>query len=386
VASRQQVKLMDAATAEEVLTLRGRAQLASNSHGFNPRVRFRPDGRSLLAICDDTSYKLAEWSIAGDSAAEAEARLRVVRRRAVDRHLADADILVWKGEPTWRRRAALDHLEQAARIGLESPWEFLRRAEILALLDLPERADEDVERAVALAPGDDAIPARAALIHAVRGRFREAARWYSRMSSRPSALFSIDSLRHAQALMLAGERDRYRWLCEESVRRFEAKEWSGAGDMAVYLTLEPVPVIDAGRLVRIARHESEAASAGREAWKRSWGTIDLGAAHVRAGDLAQAEACFREAIARPLSDHDRACCDGWLAIALWHQGRREEAKACFDRIDHFVRARLPGGRPELEHRPPDELDPWSWWHVIIIWREAHALLLHDAFPADPFAR
>ena len=48
VASRQQVKLVDTETAEEVLTLRGRDQLVPDTNGFNPRVRFSPDGRGLL--------------------------------------------------------------------------------------------------------------------------------------------------------------------------------------------------------------------------------------------------------------------------------------------------------------------------------------------------
>ena len=350
VASRQQVKLMDAATAEEVLALRGRAQLVSNTHGFNPRVRFRPDGRSLLAICDDTWDKLAEWLITGDTAGEAEARLRVVRRRAVGRHLAVADHLVRKGEPTWRRRPALDHLEQAARIGLESPWELLWSAEILALLDLPGRADEDVERAVALAPGDDAIAARAALIHGGRGRFREAARWYARMSSQPSALFCSDSLWHAQALVLAGEHDRYRWLCEESVRRSEAEGWPQPRDVPEIITLEPVPTIDAGELVRIARRRYETRPVGHGARQPMWAAMDLGTAYVRAGDPARAEAYFREAMALATAEAERIGGDGLLAIALCHRGQREEAKACFDRIDHFVRA--PPGRPSRPRASP----------------------------------
>ena len=137
VASRQQVKLMDTETAEEVLTLRGRAQLLPNTHGFNPRVRFSPDGRSLFAICDDWSDTLAVWS-----SSPGQRR----RDRGADPHGPPS-----RGRPAPRpgrkalvgtagreRHIALDHLDHAGRIGLESPEEFLKRAAILADLDLWE--------------------------------------------------------------------------------------------------------------------------------------------------------------------------------------------------------------------------------------------------------
>ena len=44
IASRQQVKLMDAETADEVLTLRGWAQLEAQQSRLQSRVRFSPDG------------------------------------------------------------------------------------------------------------------------------------------------------------------------------------------------------------------------------------------------------------------------------------------------------------------------------------------------------
>ena len=140
VASRQQVKLMDTETAEEVLTLRGRAQLVSNTHGFNPRVRFSPDGRELAAICDDSSDLVAVWTSLQDMPANSEARDRMARRRAVARHLARGRRARLGGSRR-HRRIVLDHLDHAGRIGLESPEEFLTRAAILSDLDLWEQAD-----------------------------------------------------------------------------------------------------------------------------------------------------------------------------------------------------------------------------------------------------
>ncbi len=79
---------MDTETAEEVLTLRGRAQLVSNNHGFNPRVRFSPDGRELLAICDDWTDLMAMWSSVPDAPANsprATAWPAVARSRGTSR-------------------------------------------------------------------------------------------------------------------------------------------------------------------------------------------------------------------------------------------------------------------------------------------------------------
>jgi Tfp pilus assembly protein PilF len=373
---------MDTETAEEVLTLRCRGQLASHTHGFNPRVRFSPDGRSLLAICYDEPSGLAEWSIDRDLVS----RLRTARRRAVGRHLAVAAEAIGKSETAWQRRAAPGQLELAGRIGLESPREYLIRAEQFDRLSLWRRADDDLEQAAALAPGDDEITAQAAFLCAYRGRFRRAGMWYDRMSGLPSVFFSGEWGYHAISLVLAGDHVRYRRFSEELLRRRQVNEWTDPSGGVIYSTLESVPSVNAGEWVRIARSEYDAASADKDASRRFRAGFALGAALVRAGDPARAEPPFREAMALVPEGPSREQCHAWLAIALLHQGRRDEAKTWFDRADRFVRAHLPGGRPELEHRPPDGLHTWDWWHLIIVWREAQVLLLDGAFPADPFAR
>ncbi len=383
VASRQQVKLLDTETAEEVLTLRGRGQRAPNTNGFNPRVRFSPDGRNLLALCCYGGEALAEWSITPEGPGEPAARLRMARRRAVARHVASAEALARTGGAG--RGFALKHLDHAIRAGLESPRGFLLRAEICAGLGLWDRFDDDMARAAALVPGDDAILTRAALMHADRGRFREAGRWYARLSSRPGA-FSGDWWRHGQALVLAGDHDRYRRYCEECVRSAEVPDGSAPHDMVIYTTLEPVPALDAEMLVRFARRVYDSVAAGPDPHWRHWAPFALGTAYVRAGDPARAEAFFREAREHAETELNRVHGEAWLAIALWHQGRRREAKAEFDRADRYVRAQLSGGRPDVQHRPPARWGAWDWWYLIIAWREAQGLLLDGAFPADAFAR
>jgi hypothetical protein len=156
--------------------------------------------------------------------------------------------------------------------------------------------------------------------------------------------------------------------------------------LAYLIALEPVSGIDAGTRIRIAQREYDIASAGTDESRRFWARLALGAAHVRAGAPARAEPIFREAIAHPPDEVLRALVAAWLAVATWHEGRRDEAKTWFDRADHLVRERIPGVRPELEHRSPAGVIMLDWYRLLIAWREVRTLLLDGDFPADPFAR
>src|SRR5205823_2236109 len=90
VASRQMIKLLDAASGEEVLILRGFAHLNPDTNGFNPRVRFSPDGRRIAAVCHDYRAPLSIWSVE-DGASGPEARRQAADRRALATHLDGAE-------------------------------------------------------------------------------------------------------------------------------------------------------------------------------------------------------------------------------------------------------------------------------------------------------
>ena len=375
---------MDTETAEEVLTLRGRAQLVSNTHMFNPRVRFSPDGRSLLAICDDRPHSLAVWSIPEDTSDETTS-IRMARRRAVARHLDVAGGLSVK-TGTEPRRIALDHLELAGRIGLESPQEFLTRARIFADLDLVDRAQDDLLKAAALAPGSRKIPTQAAFILGSIGRFRLAGLWYARVSDWSGGELIGDVIEHAVFLVLAGDHAGYRRFCAERERTADLSRspWYGATFMAYRSGLEPGSAIDPDLRIRFARRGLDLVLKGNNPVGRTWALLALGSAYLRAGDLARAEPLFLEAVSMAPDGPLRALGAAWMAIALWHQGRRDEAKVWFDRADRFLRARVPGGRPEVEHRPPSVPIFCDWWHLLVAWREAQGLILDGDFPTDPF--
>ena len=136
---------MDTETAEEVLTLRGRRQLVSNTNGFNPRVRFSPDGRELVAACHDVSDVLAVWSSLQDTPANSR---RVTAWPAVARSRATSPS---PGSFGGSRRTA-NGPRTPRSCGTDRPGiarEFLTRASKLIELDLWDQADAELDRAVA---------------------------------------------------------------------------------------------------------------------------------------------------------------------------------------------------------------------------------------------
>jgi WD40 repeat protein/serine/threonine protein kinase/Tfp pilus assembly protein PilF len=386
VASRQQVKLMDAETAAEVLTLRGRGQLTPNNHGFNPRARFSPDGRSLLAICDDAGAGLAEWSSAKANPVADETSRRMLRRRAAARHLNLARRYLLQGDQGME--GFLNHLDQAAQIGLDTPQEFLSRAEMFTRVAKWQRVENDLNQAAALAPGDDATVARAALIYADQGQFQRAGAWFSRMKSLSPVLLTMRWGDSTRFLLLSGDQVRYRQLREAIWRRYGSSPVPSSRRDAAYVCASGTDAMgESEAVVRVAQQACDHFLANNDPNVQTVALIALGAAHLRAGARSRAEPCFREAIARAPGSVSRATATAWLATCLLHQGRRDEARTWFNQADRCVRAQLPDGRPEREQPAPRLGETWNWWwDLLLAWREAQGLLLDEAFPTDPFSR
>jgi WD40 repeat protein/serine/threonine protein kinase/tetratricopeptide (TPR) repeat protein len=386
IASRQQVKLVDAETAAEVLTLRGRGQLTPNNHGFNPRVRFSPDGRGLLAICDDQPGGLAEWSSAESNPVADETGRRMLRRRAAARHLSLAWTYPWRGDRGME--GFVNHLDKAGQIGLETPREFLRRAEMFTWIAQWQRVEDDLDRAASLAPSDDATVARAALLYADSGQFQRSAAWFSRMKGIPAVLETMNWWRSARYSLLSGDQAHYRQFREAIWRRFSSAPTPSARlDAAYTFAMGTDGPGDPEAVVRVVQQACDHFLAGNDPNEQTRALLVLGAAHLRAGSPSQAEPCFRRAMACAQGPGSRATAMAWLATCLLHHGRSDEAKTWFDQADRFARAHVPDGHPEREQPAPDLGEPWNWWwDLLIAWREAQGLLLDEAFPADPFAR
>jgi tetratricopeptide (TPR) repeat protein len=281
----------------------------------------------------------------------------------------------------------VDHLDQAGRIGLETPQEYLDRANQFAGIGQWQRVEDDLNQAVARAPGDDATVAKAALIYADKGRFERAGAWFARMKSLPSFVLASGWKDHARFLLLSGDQAHYRQFREAIWERYRSSPDPGYQiDLVFACAWGLEPMGDPEALVGMAQRACDHVLAGKNARYQTGVLLALGAAHLRAEAPSQAEPRFREAIARAPGQISRATGAAWLATCLLHQGRRDEATTWFDQADRFVRAQVPGGRPEREHSRPNLGEEWNWWwDLLLAWREAQGLLLDESFPADPFA-
>ncbi len=155
--------------------------------------------------------------------------------------------------------------------------------------------------------------------------------------------------------------------------------------MAYTLALGPDPGLDLGERLRIAQRVYDGTSGAEHPYERAWALLALGASQVRAGAPERAEPLFREAIAAPAPGGYEAIAAAWMAIATWHQGRRDEARSWCARADRYVPEGVPAGYTGLENRPPPGMYAFDGWRLLIARREAQALLFDADFPADPFA-
>ena len=142
IASRSQVELMDPETGDEVLVLRGASQQVPNTNGFNPRVRFSPDGSRILAICSDTDIGVSEWSIDAAGSGDRSARIRMARRRSVGYHLFAA------GDHLWHLTSfvARFHAERVNQLEIETAPELLLRGLVNLQVGQLDHAEADFAR------------------------------------------------------------------------------------------------------------------------------------------------------------------------------------------------------------------------------------------------
>ena len=188
-------------------------------------------------------------------------------------------------------------------------------------------------------------------------------------------------------LVLAGDHAHYRLLVQALWQRYHiAVDVATRLDLAYVCPLTPAAAPDPEALLHTARQGCAQALAAKDMANQGFALIVLGAVQARAGEYECAEASLKAAVERAKDEYGRALARAWLTVALALDGRRDEAKACFDQADHFVRAQLPDGRPEREQPAPPTLDPNSWWRLLLAWRDAQGLVLDGPFPTSPFAR
>ena len=206
------------------------------------------------------------------------------------------------------------------------------------------------------------------------------------MSSLPPTLVAGPFGQTAMFLVLGHDDARYRRHCDDLRPLFESTsnpvEKIG---LVECFALTPDSIVAPDSLVRIAQQGLEGYLAIPVPSAHAHARFVLATAHIRAGSLAQGELLLKELESQEQDGLKRARYAAWLAVALLHEHRRDEAKTWFKKADRFLRVRLASGRTELEEPPPDEVNFWNWCRLMIAWREAQALLLDEAVPADPFA-
>jgi hypothetical protein len=245
IAGRPMVKLLDAQTLEERLILRGRGQSIRSNKGFNPRVRFSPDGRQLAAITEEALVSI--WSAPKPEEDQVADRLRVAERRAAGLHLAEANN--WFHAPTHR----LFHLEQVRGKPLVSGWEYALRAQAESIHGQNEQAAADVARAVELASDDGLILAPCTLVFHRLGQWQQAA-GCARQALARLPHHSPPFLEHSALLYwYTGDREGYRRIQRDLLERFGRTDDPGtATHVARACLVMPEPGSDPDRVMRLA--------------------------------------------------------------------------------------------------------------------------------------
>src|SRR5262249_29716185 len=144
---------LDAASGEEVLILRGFAHLHPDSNGFNPRVRFSPDGRRIAAVCHDYANPVSIWSVE-EAGSDPAGRQQAADRRALTMHLEQARLSLKDAK---RRAIFRFHLKWLGEAELPSAADLAARGALYARADQWDRAAADFTRATQRSPDDEAI-------------------------------------------------------------------------------------------------------------------------------------------------------------------------------------------------------------------------------------
>ncbi len=383
IATRELIQIVDAASGIESLTLRGWPQRWGAVHQANPRVRFRPDGMGILAVCGEIYVGLSEWTVAPINRAT---RLRDSRRRTTARTLENA-----------RTRSLLPDAKPSgfawmAGLSLETPSQFLLRGRIFARVGLTDQARVDFARAAAMA-GDsdgDAIAFQAGSALAEAGCFDQAGAWFARLGGRtPFGYLDPDPrswCAHAARRLLSGDDAGYRGLCREMARRFARDQLPEALALARACVLAPNALDDPAAVVRLAERARDLADAGRDETAKTVSRFVLAVAHDRAGDPAAAERICRDALARRPGGMAAAIGHARLASALLRRSRRDGTRAGRDEAGRW--ARTPADACARDLRRRSHLD--AGWdqdrcELLLARREAELLLRDADFPANPFA-
>lgn len=321
IAGRPMIKIVNAATAEEVLVLRGAAQVSANTSGFNPRVCFSHDGKHLAAVCHGDDRALSVWSIE-DTSPETRAERTSVRTAR------------------WRLDVAIECLNAGNLAGLE-----------YHLARLPERL-----------PDPWAHQLRAEAIHARRGSWQEALADY-RLAY--ASLGVQSSWEHVALLLLNDEKEeaRARFL-QLRTRLRDSGLLSAPYNLALAEALFPVPISPGDEVVQHARRAMRI-GAGDDLST----TFVEALAHLRLGEPETAITMLVALDQKEPAWRHRELIWLGLGLAQHRKGNTEEARTWFKRADHLLRANSQGSARAATSAPPPRWTWDAWLRFLVLHRE-----------------
>jgi tetratricopeptide (TPR) repeat protein len=353
VAARPMVKLLDSVTLKEVLILRGTAQLVSNTHGFNPRVRFSRDGRQLAAVCGDAANQLSVWSLPGPGDVSPAERLRAAERRRLGQHLDSATFFApWGKAPI--EKLFRFHWGWIREAPLSDACEYLTRAAIHARVSGWDAVEADLRRAVAAAPNDPAVHNACAGLYASSTRWQQAAEYLDHcLALRPDDL-EVQS-RAALVYLQLRDREGYRRHCRELLQRYEPKDDPSTNGQVVARTclLTPETPVERDRVLELA---DRGLTKPEQSDMDPWLAQVRGLAEYRAGHFQEAAAWLRKSQER-FGSRDLAgktFTTYVLAMAYHQLGRAGEARQALDQAQQALQQLFP--EAEKGH-----LGDWQAW-------------------------
>jgi WD40 repeat protein/serine/threonine protein kinase len=366
VASRHMIKLLDAASGEEVLILRGFAHLHPDSNGFNPRVRFSPDGRRIAAVCHDYVNPVSIWSVE-EADGDPAARQRAADRRGLFMHLEQAKLNL---KDAGRRAVFGFHLKWLGEAELTAAADLAARGALFAQDGQQDRATADFTRATQLAPDDEAIWYDCGAGWASAGRWEQAVPYLARFAELGRGTDLQWRCITALSLYL-NDQETYRSRCRKMLELF-----GKSSDPLVISKLLAWGALlgDSGMDTQELLQQADRCVTGQENHPDyRWLVLPKGMAEYRAGrrehaleSLLKAEALWQG----ELLEAEKIVISFFLSMAYQRLTRPDEAKAKYQQgLRQMERAF--GGRDNYQPGRGDWFD-WAWCQVVR--REAEAQL------------
>jgi eukaryotic-like serine/threonine-protein kinase len=366
VASRRMIKLLDAASGEEVLILRGFAHLNPDTNGFNPRVRFSPDGRRIAAVCHDYANPVSIWSVE-EADSDRAGRQRAADRRALVMHLEEAK----RSLSDSKSRAIFRfHLKWLGEAELTSAADLAARGALFAQDGSWDRATADFTRATQLAPDDEAVWYECGAGLAAAGRWEQAVPYFARFTELGRG--TDRQWRSITALSLyLNDQATYRRRCQQMLELFGR---SADPQVASYVLAWGPLVGDSGMGPGLLLQQADRCVAGNENHgDYRWMVRTKAMAEYRAGRMEQALEWLLKAeslLHGENEDAEKIVNFFFLGMAYQRLNRVEEAKAKYQQgLRHMEK--VFGGLDRYQPGKGDWFD-WPWCQVVR--REAEAVL------------